>query len=871
MIRTINSGSSLSHPTSVPISDNWKKYLSLTKFIESQTHKQIICSEIYEPYYEQFIDVFINKKIPDDPNTVTDHITNNIIGLYYYFRNDTRSAIEYFDRALNQSPSFTITLLNLGTVYYADNQIEHAVSFYQRGIQLGDSYCAYKLGTHCYRNISVRKAFYYLDIALEQNNLYAYDFMSDYYLSKQDFERSHEYCKKSLKKFNAPSTIIHKLYAHYTRINVNSHKSYNACQWGCQIMDLKFMAMAGAVELTYFYDLNLAIRMVEQGEIFIHENIGVVRNLLGNLHYHNANTKQAIECWTLALNSSQPDAGYNLGYYYEQKNDFINSTIYYAQASKLGSLYAIMKMAHIHYKNGNYSMAIDNSMKAYNMGCQCSMFNVGKIHQTQHNMNEAIRHWKIGADTHREQNCALELGDYYLKIDNFEQSFKYLKMIIEPDHIVLFNLGLCAFNLSHYEKALDYYLKSSHIVPNPNVYNNIGITYLEIGNIPLGLKHLTCAFELGCNSAVINIGDAYMKLGNYEKAKEYLETSIKLNLTGAYDKMSILYIKLKDYENAIKYLTTAIKLKSTNALYNMGVVYEKLGKTSLMIKYLDKGVDNGCIASCFRLGEYYFTGKHDITNAIHYFTIGAYKKCTKCMYRLGDIYGYYQKKSSYALKYYRMGSNLKCARCTYWLAKYYECVLKKYFDALQAYSKIINEIDKMVITDGNAESYKAHSYYSIGEIYEIYLYDDVKAQQYYKLSGELAHSKGLSKVGEYYLKNADVEEQKKAKKYFEKSLELGYKNAYYHLGSYYQDVEQDYEKAFENYLQSAQTLTMLSLTKISFLVKNYFYDNYSMVERVIKSLVPSHSNSAIKFINELEYNTGMKNFFLMNIINIPKK
>lgn len=867
MVQTIGSDSRSLHT----ISDSWKKYLSLTKFIESRTDKQIICSEIYEPYHGQFIDVFINKIIPDGPNTVTDHIANNIIGLYYYFHNYIPTAIEYFDLALNQSPSCTITLLNLGTLYYTENQIEHAVSFFQRGVQLGDSYCAYKLGTHYYRNISVRKAFNYLNVALEQNNLYAYDFMGDYYLSKQDFSRSHEYCKKTLNKFNAPIPIVHKLYAHYTKIDVNLYKSYNICLWGCQLMDLQFMAIAGAVELTYFYDLNLAIRMVENGDIFIHENLGVVRNLLGNLHYHNANTKQAVKCWSLAFNSSYPDAGYNLGYYYEQKNDLTKSTIYYAQSSKLGSLYAIMKMAHIHYKNENYQMAIVNSMKAYNMGCQCSIFNVGKIHQSQNNINEAIRYWKIGADTHRDQNCALELGDYYLKIDDFEQSFKYLKIIVEPDHIVLFNLGLCTFNLSQYEKALDYYLKSYRIVPNPKVHSNIGITYLEIGNLTLGLEYLTRAHQLGYSSAVINIGDAYLKLGNYEKAKEYLETSIELGLTGAHDKMGILYIKLKDYENAIKYLTTAVKLKSTTALYNMGVVYEKMGKTSLMIKYLDKGVDNGCVASCFRLGEYYFTGKHDITNAIHYFTIGANKKCVRCMFRLGDIYGYYQKKSSYALKYYQMGSNLKCARCTYWLAKYYECVLKKYFNALQAYSKIINEIDKMVIIEGNIESYKAHSYYSIGEIYEIHLYDDVKAQQYYKLAGELEHSKGLSKIGEYYLKNTDVEEQKKAKEYFEKSLELGYTNAYYHLGSYYQDVEQDYEKAFDNYLQSAHTLTMLSLTKIGILIKNYFPNNNSMIEQVIKSLVPSHTNSVIKFINDLECDSDMKNFIRMTIINMPKK
>ncbi len=133
-------------------------------------------------------------------------------------------------------------------------------------------------------------------------------------------------------------------------------------------------------------------------------------------------------------------------------------------------------------------------------------------------------------------------------------------------------LGVCAWNLSNYSKALDYYNKGIKFCrfdkEYGGYYNNMGLVYWDQGDLPKALK-----FFLKSNDIDKKNGDI-----------EGMATSL-LNI-------GLIYDDLKDVKNALKYYYESLQFaRQINSQQTIGICYNNIGKLYSDLKQEQKALD----------------------------------------------------------------------------------------------------------------------------------------------------------------------------------------------------------------------------------------------------------------------------------------
>jgi len=86
-----------------------------------------------------------------------------------------------------------------------------------------------------------------------------------------------------------------------------------------------------------------------------------------------------------------------------------------------------------------------------------------------------------------------------------------------------------------YDLAIEQFLLARKLAPHaPNVWNNLGVAYMDKGEVDKSMSALQRALELNPEypSAHFHLGQLYDKLGNLEQARECYKQVIDLDKYG---------------------------------------------------------------------------------------------------------------------------------------------------------------------------------------------------------------------------------------------------------------------------------------------------------------------------------------------------
>lgn len=284
-----------------------------------------------------------------------------------------------------------------------------------------------------------------------------------------------------------------------------------------------------------------------------------------------------------------------------------------------------------------------------------SLYNQQDYKQSLRNLQEAYEIYQAYSKEEQSAYCLDKIGMCYLKLLKLVESYDYLvrafnkrkqiygknahpDVIISLTSLASYYESIGNFDLSNKYKAEAY--KQSESLTNDNnldyatSLNNLGISYLKMGDLKLGVEYLSMACkirkrvyadmpngDLACS--MFNLGVANLKLDKLNKALEYAKESLQMRrklyetedreeIADTLNFLGMLYFKLKEYEASKRYLLQAFEMRKkiyheahpnvANTLYNLGAVYEKLG---------DSKKSSDCFSKFYKLKKLTFEKKNN--------------------------------------------------------------------------------------------------------------------------------------------------------------------------------------------------------------------------------------------------------------------
>ena len=193
--------------------------------------------------------------------------------------------------------------------------------------------------------------------------------------------------------------------------------------------------------------------------------------------------------------------------------------------------------------------------------------------QTDDNLRKGSLHLLLG-------NLAMQMDSINRAEEEYKLAVKYLNETEATDLKVraMTSLGNRYVEKESYPDAMDQYLKGISILEknNPetkllaNLYNNLGVVYLDMNNPKKALDLYSKAlllFEkfgdtMNVAGATTNIGSIYIQLGNYDIARDYYKNGLRLfekisNKAGqahALFKLGLLEEAQQNNDKALSYL-----------------------------------------------------------------------------------------------------------------------------------------------------------------------------------------------------------------------------------------------------------------------------------------------------------------------------
>ncbi len=177
------------------------------------------------------------------------------------------------------------------------------------------------------------------------------------------------------------------------------------------------------------------------------------------------------------------------------------------------------------------------------------------------------------------------LGIIKIQSKQFEEAIIWLNkaILINNNHSIFNNLGVCYKELKKYPEALNNFKNAIKIKPNyAEVYNNIGIVYKSIENFTEAIFNYKKAIQLKPDyaEAYNNLGIIYLDKEEYDEAKNLFEKAIQLKPDNpkALCNLSLVFIRLKDFKKAKLNIDKSIKLKKEfqNNYIALGTYYHSI-------------------------------------------------------------------------------------------------------------------------------------------------------------------------------------------------------------------------------------------------------------------------------------------------------
>jgi len=177
------------------------------------------------------------------------------------------------------------------------------------------------------------------------------------------------------------------------------------------------------------------------------------------------------------------------------------------------------------------------------------------------------------------------LSDYQKALEYYSKALQINEEIGKKDGIAtnLGNIGIVYQNLSDYPKAIEYFSKALHIndeigykIGTARNLGNIGVVYSNLSDYLKSLEYYSKALhineEIGNKGGIaVNlgyIGNVYMRLSEYLKALEYCSKSLQINeetgnkegIAANLGDIGVVYDELSDYPKAIEYYSKTLQI-----------------------------------------------------------------------------------------------------------------------------------------------------------------------------------------------------------------------------------------------------------------------------------------------------------------------
>lgn len=282
--------------------------------------------------------------------------------------------------------------------------------------------------------------------------------------------------------------------------------------------------------------------------------------------------------------------------YLRQNSDtaflYANLSFEYAKKDKsdLSFYTAYKSLGEAYYDKNDFPSALENLLKANEY---CERLN-------EKGLRIAIN-LSIG-------NTYRNLKRYSESINIFLQALDVAKEIedFEKQGLLLYRISLSYYDITDYNKALEYAIKAANILNAHNIESYIADSYNFIGYIHMSLK----------NNDLAN--DYFLKAHAY-----YLKENNIRGLSSSLNNIGIIYNEKKDNEKAIEYYSKSLEYaKQLNDKEGIATSLNNIGLLSVEIGQINKGIDYYFQALAYSVELYDKNGTANLYNNI----AGAYLK-----------------------------------------------------------------------------------------------------------------------------------------------------------------------------------------------------------------------------------------------------
>ena len=670
---------------------------------------------------------------------------NFIIGLFYYFRQDTKEEAFHF-LSLSAKAGFIMAEDLIAWFYQngivVDKDFSQCYKLYRHAAKAGLAIAQLDLG-YCYQEgigteQNPEKAFEWYKKAAKQNLALAMNKLGDCYYNgegtERDFDKAFEWYSRAADENAEALCSLGDCYRYGNGTDEDPEKAFECYQ----------------ESLEKGYDFANA----RLGECY-YDGIGIDQDY-----------KKAFECYNEAAEDGYCFAQKKLGdcYYYGEgtERDFDKAFEWYSKASE------------------GYAEALCGLGDCYRYG-----------NGTDEDPEKAFECYQESLEKGYDFANA-RLGDCYsegIGVDqDLKKAFGYYQEAAEKGYFYAQNkLGDCYYNGDgterDFDKAFEWYSKASE--GNTEALCSLGDCY-RFGN---GTKQdpqkafelYKESAELGAKFANVRLGDCYDKgIGtdkDPEKAFEYYSIAAEDGYFYAQNKLGDCYYNgdgtERDFDKAFEWYSKASE-GNAEALCGLGDCY-RFGNgvkqdPDKAFELYKKSLNSECRYANVRMGDCYNEGigvDKDPEKAFEYYSIAAEYGYYYAQNKLGDYY-YYGNEDQ---------ENLE--------------------KAFEWYSKAAEGNNEAICMLGDC--------YRFGNGVK---QDPNKAFDYYKESAEKGYDFANARLGDCYYNGIGVKKDlQKAFEYYSKAAEDGYYYAQNKVGDCYyygEGVNEDDEKAFEWYSKAAE-------------------------------------------------------------------
>lgn len=343
----------------------------------------------------------------------------------------------------------------------------------------------------------------------------------------------------------------------------------------------------------------------------------------GESHLNSGELKLAVSSFSEAIAINSKNATYyNLrGVAFFKMEDYYRAIADFYRAIEINPQFhlAIHNLAYSKYLLGNLDLALVEVDSAIGVNPDYSdSYNLKGLILNDLGKPEEARNSFIQANRLDEKNTDYTYNVAHTFYDerNYEKALEwFLKTsnLGENTVLVLSKIGNCYDILGNHPKAVEYHTQCIELAPKDyGVYFNRGLAYLNLESFEEAKNDFQKAMDLNGEDVDVDIfyqmGNAYFNLGNLEKAKELVQKSLEIDTRNAsyYDLRASIYEAQGLFDLAIEDYTVSINLYPDDCEIHMalGQLFKKTQNPLRAKEYFQNALDKGCDLAMDFLSEY---------------------------------------------------------------------------------------------------------------------------------------------------------------------------------------------------------------------------------------------------------------------------